>query len=70
MRLLDHYVQLLVQARMPQAPIEEVLKAQTATRDVVSRTAELARCSEEISRSEYDCALEARNPDLFEQCLL
>lgn len=55
---------------MPDAPIEEVLKAQTTTRDVVTRSTELARCSEEISRAEYDCALRAENPDLFEQCLL
>lgn len=68
--LLDHYVDLLVHANRPDAGGDEVVRQQAAARAEAARDPAFARCSGEVSRSQYECAMQATNPDQLEQCLL
>ena len=69
-RLLDRYVELLVQDRRPPPdPIEvERLKAETRARAAADQ--QFRSCPREVSRSQLECALGAPSADVLEQCLV
>ncbi|HEY8947151.1 MAG TPA: hypothetical protein VIM73_23065 [Polyangiaceae bacterium] len=68
--LLDQYVSLLAQSDRPGTTESEVLKLKAQARDKASRDPSFRRCSREVSRSQFECALEAETADRFEQCML
>lgn len=68
--LLDRYVQLLVQSDRPGTSDAEVLKLQAQAREKAARAPTFARCADEVSREDLECALRADTADRFEQCLL
>lgn len=68
--LLDHYVDLLAHADHPDAGGDEVIRLQSAAREKAAQDPQFARCVSEVSRRQFDCAMQATNPDALEQCLL
>jgi hypothetical protein len=68
--LLDHYVELLVNSDRPGTNAAEKHKLQLQAREKAKEDPEFAACSERVSRRQLDCAMNASNADLLEQCLL
>lgn len=68
--LLDHYVELLVNSDRPGTNAAELHKLQLQAREKAKEDPEFSACSERVSRRELDCAMNASNADLLEQCLL
>ncbi|MEB2312827.1 MAG: hypothetical protein OZ921_16510 [Sorangiineae bacterium] len=68
--LLDHYVELLVQADRPDAGGGEVTRLQSTARAKAAQDPAFSRCSSEVTRRQFECAMKASNPDQLEQCLL
>jgi len=68
--LLDHYVELLVNSDRPGTNAAEKHKLQLQAREKAKEDPEFSACSERVSRRELDCAMNAANADLLEQCLL
>lgn len=69
-QLLDHYTDLLLQAYRPEATGPERIAAKAAARAKARRDPAFVQCSHEVSRSAFECAMHANNPDQLEQCLL
>jgi hypothetical protein len=69
-RLLDHYVELLVQSDRPGTPGVELLRLQKETRAKAGQDRAFQTCSSDVSRSQYECAMSATSADRVEQCLL
>ena len=68
--LLEHYVELLAHSDRPGTNAAELHKLQIQAREKAKDDPEFRACSERVSRRAYDCAMNASNPDLLEQCLL
>lgn len=68
--LLDRYVTLLVQSDRPSTSEGELLKLKAQAREKAARDPAFRRCASEVSRRQFECALEADTADRFEQCLL
>jgi hypothetical protein len=68
--LLDHYVELLVNSDRPGTNAAELHKLQLQAREKAKEDPEFAACTERVSRREFDCAMNAANADVLEQCLL
>jgi hypothetical protein len=69
-QLLDHYVELLLKADRPDVRAEELLRLQHEARTKAAQDPAFQHCTEEVSRSQFHCAMEAKNPDRLEQCML
>jgi len=69
-QLLDHYVELLLKADRPEVRAEELLRLQHEARTKAARDPAFSHCPEEVSRAQFHCAMQAKNPDLLEQCML
>jgi hypothetical protein len=68
-RLLDHYTELLIRSDRPKTKAAERDKLKAEARAKASRDPEFLRCSAEVSRREFDCALQANDVDSMERCL-
>ena len=68
--LLDKYVELLVQTDRPNTSPPDRLRLKNEARAKANRDPAFAECSDRVSRSEFECAMQASNPDGLEQCLL
>jgi hypothetical protein len=68
--LLDHYVELLVHSDRPGTNAAELHKLQLQAREKAKEDPEFSACTERVSRREFDCAMNADNADVLEQCLL
>ena len=68
--LLEHYVELLVNSDRPGTNAAELHKLQLQAREKAKDDPEFRACSDRVSRRAYDCAMNASNADLLEQCLL
>lgn len=71
-RLLDHYTARLLLEEQPQMSAVEIEKKQRDARQLAHETPrfEFERCSELVSRTEFECAMGAPNVDSIERCLL
>jgi hypothetical protein len=69
-QLLDRYVVLLAQSDRPEASAEERSHMRQRARELAKRDPQFGKCSKHVSRSKYECAMNAPNTDLFEQCLM
>ena len=69
-QLLDHYVELLLKADRPEVRAEELLRLQHEARNKAAQDPAFLHCSEEVSRAQFHCAMQAKNPDRLEQCML
>ena len=68
--LLDKYVELLLESDRPGSAPPDRLKLKSEARAKANRDPAFAECSDRVSRSEFECAMQASNPDGLEQCLL
>ena len=68
--LLDQYVNLLARSDRPGTTEGEILKLQMQAREKAANDPAFRRCSREVSRRQFECALEAHSTDRFEQCML
>ncbi len=68
--LLDHYVELLAQSDGKTPSTEEIQRMQREARVEAASDPQFARCSEEVSRQELECAMKAHTADDVERCLL
>jgi hypothetical protein len=68
--LLDHYVELLVRSESPQTPSTELVHLKADARSKAARDPAFGRCSQQVSRREFRCAMQADTPDQLERCLL
>jgi hypothetical protein len=68
--LLDHYVELLANSDRPGTNAGDLRKLQLQARDKAKDDPEFQDCSQRVSRRAFDCAMNAANADLLEQCLL
>lgn len=69
-QLLDQYVELLLESDNPGTTAQERLKLKQEARAKARRDPAFAKCSSRVSRSQFECAMKAHNPDGLEQCLL
>jgi hypothetical protein len=69
-QLLDHYVELLLKADRPEVRAEELLRLQHEARTKAAHDPTFAHCPEQVSRTQFHCAMQAKNPDRLEQCML
>lgn len=69
-QLLDHYVELLLKADRPEVRAEELLRLQHEARTKAAQDPAFSHCPEEVSRAQFHCAMQAKNPDRLEQCML
>lgn len=68
--LLDRYVNLLARSDRPGTTEGEILKLQVQAREKAASDPAFRRCSQEVSRRQFECALKADSADRFEQCML
>lgn len=68
--LLDKYVELLVATDRPNTSPPDRLRLKNEARAKANRDPAFAECSDRVSRAEFECAMQASNPDGLEQCLL
>lgn len=68
--LLDKYVELLLESDRPNTSPPDRLKLKDEARAKANRDPAFAECSDRVSRREFECAMQASNPDGLEQCLL
>lgn len=69
-QLLERYVELLVLSEEPDAGSEEIRKKQGDAQAKANQTDEFGKCPSEVSRKQFECAVQAPNADRFEQCLV
>ncbi len=68
-RLLDHYTELLINSDRPKTKAAERDKLKAEARAKAARDPEFLRCSAEVSRREFDCAMATGDVDSMERCL-
>jgi hypothetical protein len=69
-QLLDKYVVLLATSDRPEATAEQRNHMRQSAKELSNRDPQFGKCSKQISRRKYECAINAPNTDLFEQCLM
>jgi hypothetical protein len=69
-RLLDHYVELLVQSDRPDTSALDLARLKKEARAKAAQDPAFRTCSSDVSRRQYDCAMLATTADKVEQCLL
>lgn len=69
-QMLDHYVELLVKSQRPDAHGARILRLQAQARHEAATDPNFASCTSQVSRSEWQCAMAAKNPDQLERCLM
>ncbi len=69
-QLLDHYVELLLKSDRPDMPAEELLRLQNEARAKAAQDPAFQHCTDEVGRAQFHCAMQAKNPDRLEQCML
>ncbi len=69
-QLLDRYVVLLAVSDRPDATAEQRNHMRQHAKELSRRDPQFGKCSKQISRRKFDCAMIAPNTDLFEQCLM
>ncbi len=68
--LLDRYVVLLSQSDRPEASAEERNHMRQRAKELAKRDPQFGTCAKHVSRKKFECAMNAPNTDLFEQCLM
>jgi hypothetical protein len=70
LQLLDRYVVLLATSDRPDATAEQRNHMRQRARELSKRDPQFGKCSKQVSRRKFECAMNAPNTDLFEQCLM
>jgi hypothetical protein len=69
-QLLDRYVVLLTNSDRPEATAEQRNHMRQRAKELANKDPQFGKCSEQVSRRKFECAMNAPNTDLFEQCLM
>jgi hypothetical protein len=69
-QLLDHYVELLLRDDRPKSSAGEILRVQQEAHKKAERDPAFHQCRDRVSRSGFDCAMDAKDANRLEQCLL
>ena len=67
--ILDHYAELVVREREPDASLEQLATERTREKTEARGDDAFKNCTAEIQRADLDCALRASSPDAVEKCL-
>lgn len=68
--LLDHYVTLLAATDRPGSSEADLIRLRTEARAKAARDPAFSRCSSQVPRRKFECAMQASSSDRLEQCLL
>jgi hypothetical protein len=68
--LLDHYVTVLADSDRPGSSETELIRLRAEARAKAARDPAFSRCASQVSRSKFECAMQASSSDRLEQCLL
>jgi prophage tail gpP-like protein len=68
-QLLDRYAELVVIERHVDASAGQIRAEQERERSEARGDDAFKNCSSEVSRSEFDCAMQASSADALEKCL-
>lgn len=69
-KLLDHYTDKVIDQARPSASTAERRELTLAARKKAELDPDFAECSDRVSRSQFECAMEAESADQIERCLL
>ncbi len=69
-RLLDRYTDKVIDQARPSASTAEHRELMLAARKKAELDPEFAECTDRVSRSQFECAMEAQSADQIERCLL
>lgn len=69
-RLLDHYTDKQIDQARPSTGPGERARLLMEAREKAAIDPAFATCSEEVSRSQFECAMAAGTADAIERCLL
>ena len=67
--LLDHYAELVVRERMPDAGAAEVSAERQRERVEAAHSDEFKNCSSQVQPSEHECAMKAKTSEAVIKCL-
>ena len=68
--LLDHYVTLLAATDRPGSSEADLIRLRMEARAKAARDPAFSRCSSQVPRRKFECAMQASSSDRLEQCLL
>jgi hypothetical protein len=69
-QLLDRYTERLIASDRRDVTSAEQERIKLKVQSLAARDPEFLRCSERVSRSEFDCAMSAPDVDSMERCLM
>ena len=69
-QLLDRYVVLLAVSDRPDTTAEQRHHMRQQARELSKHDPNFGKCGKQVSRRKFECAMQAVNTDLFEQCLM
>jgi len=67
--LLDHFAELVVKERFPDAGAEVVAKERAREREEAKAADELKNCTSEVTTAEHACAMKAATSEAVIKCL-
>jgi hypothetical protein len=68
--LLDHYTDAQIEQARPSASSRDRLELKHAAGAKAQLDPEFARCADEVSRAQFECAMAAQSADQIERCVL
>ena len=68
--LLTHYTEMQIEQARPSTSTRERLELKRAAQTKAQLDPEFARCSSAVSRTQFECAMQAPSADQIERCLL
>jgi hypothetical protein len=69
-KLLDRYTELLLGTYRPDTTYEQRQQLRRKTLEKATEDPEFLRCPGKVSRSQFDCAMQAVSVDDMERCLI
>lgn len=68
-QLLDHFAEVVVRERLPDAGAEAIASEQARERREATHDNEFKNCTSEVQSSEFDCAMKAPTSAAVIKCL-
>lgn len=67
--LIDHFAELVVKERFPDAGADAVKAERTRERQEATHADEFKNCRSEVQANEHECAMRAQSSDALIKCL-
>lgn len=68
-QLLDHFAELVVKERYPDAGAAAITAERTRERQEATHANEFKNCTSEVQTNEHECAMKAQTSDALIKCL-